>query len=767
MNFWRRSVARVEKSYMDHVRGVRRTLLWAFFAPLGWANRGVVAILDFCYRHGLRRVQEPPLPVVSVGNLSYGGTNKTPFVEMLCREMRARGVKVGIVSRGYGGSRKGRTGDEGVLILRRGEGDRAEAGDEPLLLSSRLPDVPVAVARDRALGVRALRAEGAELVVADDAFQHRRMLRDVDVVLVDASCPFGNGGLLPYGTLREPVSALARSHLTVLTKVEQAAPESLDTLRRTVELFVPEDRVFCARLAVQGWSLWDGESLFPAAPAGEGLDVQGVRVFAFSAIGNPESFARSLRAEGVEVAGERRFKDHHRYDEAELAALSLRAIEVGAEFLSCTEKDLYNLPPSWRPPLPLLVPRVETVLEDEERFFRALTALLRPRLVVASNGHGEDAIGALLAEKLRRSFPEADVTAFPLVGRGDAYRTEGFSVSSTPSVTPSGGVLKYHLRDLWADLRAGLLRHIHSQLGAWRRLAGTVRTPVCVGDVYLLLHTLWGCGTAPLFVATAKTVYLSGHWRLERSLIRRGARCVWTRDPESADQLRRSGATVRFEGSPIMDLLGDAPTTQPPEPPASGETVRVLLLPGSRLRAYSDAGLLLGAAELLASRRPCSFLMVLAPTLELGQLAASCPGWVLEGEDETVSAALTKGDVRVELSLAPVSEAAVGSKLLLGLGGTANQLCAGLGIPVVSIDEKGKRVQKKLLEDAELLVEPTPEALADCAASVLDDPENFSRMSAAGLRRMGGRGALDGVVAYAESELGWGERCSVFRRLSS
>ena len=120
----------------------------------------------------------------------------------------------------------------------------------------------------------------------------------------------------------------------------------------------------------------------------------------------------------------------------------------------------------------------------------------------------------------------------------------------------------------------------------------------------------------------------------------------------------------------------------------------------------------------------------------------------------------------MELSRETVADAARGAELLIGLGGTANQLCAGLGIPVVSIDEKGKRVQKKLLEDAELLVEATPEALADCALEVLDDPDLFRRMSAAGVRRMGGRGALDAVVAYAASELGWADRCDLARKLA-
>ena len=138
------------RSYMAYVRGERPSPLWSLLTPAAWLTCGVVALRDIFYRHGLRRRSEPPLPLVSVGNLSYGGTNKTPFVEMLARELEARGVRPGIVSRGYSG------GQNGVLILRGGVGERGAAGDEPLLLSRRLPHVPVAVARRRIDGVRAL-----------------------------------------------------------------------------------------------------------------------------------------------------------------------------------------------------------------------------------------------------------------------------------------------------------------------------------------------------------------------------------------------------------------------------------------------------------------------------------------------------------------------------------------------------------------------------------------------------------------------------------
>jgi tetraacyldisaccharide 4'-kinase len=740
-------------------------LLWVFLIPAAWGVSLWTQMMDFFYRHGLKRASEPPIPVISVGNLTYGGTNKTPFVEMLCRTLQTRGISVGIVSRGYGGNNSDVRVIEGSRI-EGVEADRHSVGDEPLLLSARLPDIPVAVSRSRMKGLKELKRRGVRLAVADDAFQHRRVVRDVDIVLIDAACAFGSRRLIPAGILRESPSALRRSHIVVVTKIEQADAPTLSALRQELAEFVPEERVFSARLEVVDWVLCVAHGFRPFDGS-----VRGRRLVAFSAIGNPDSFIRSLEREGAQVVGERHFRDHHVYSQEDMEALYDQRIACKADFLTCTEKDVYNLPSSWwktsQEASFLLVPRVATVLEDSARFAGVMVEHLRPRIVVASNGYGEDAIGVLLAEKLRGTFPGAEVLAFPLVGGGEPYRSHGFPVASTPSVTPSGGVLKYRLRDLWGDIRAGLFGHIRDQQRAWHNLAYKTRTPLCVGDVYLLLHTLWGQGIAPLFVATAKTVYLSGHWKLERFIIRRHCRRTWTRDRDSADQLTASGADAAYSGNPIMDLLRDAPDLS--DSPfftifAASPKPKVLLLPGSRARAYDDVKLLLGAVECLQASISCDYLMVSAPTLSLARLVEACEGWQLDKKGTRVSC-LTKNGTVIALHRGDVSTAAVGANLLLGLGGTANQLCAGMGIPVVSIDEKGKRVQKKLLEDAEILVEPKPSALADCALKILTTPELYKKMASAGRARMGEPGALDDVVRYAAEELGWNVRCEVYTTL--
>jgi tetraacyldisaccharide 4'-kinase len=297
------------------------------------------------------------------------------------------------IDRGYGG----RTSEP--VVIKGTSSEREIVGDEPLLLASRLPHVPVAVSRDRLKDVEALQKHNVELIVADDAFQHRRLGRDVDIVLVDACCPFGNGRLVPAGILREPPKAIQRAHIVVITKADQVSEDELRSLLQKLLQYIPADRLFTSRLELRCWSLWDG-----SWQDMEDFTVKSLPVVAFSAIGSPESFRRTLDQAGLRVLREQRFKDHHRFDLRDMERLAALKEELGARYLVCTEKDVYNLP---KEPLisPLLVPIISTVIDEEDRFWSIVAEKLRPRLVVASNGYGEDAMGALLAQKVKKRFP--------------------------------------------------------------------------------------------------------------------------------------------------------------------------------------------------------------------------------------------------------------------------------------------------------------------------------------------------------------------------
>ena len=767
----RSSVGVALGSYLSFARGETRFSPWILVYPFGLIARMVVAGRNFAFDHGLIRSEEPPLPVVSVGNITLGGTNKTPFVEMLCRMFQEAGVTPGIISRGYGG----RTVEPVVITAEEISAGAASektlsryrdlVGDEPLLLASRLPGVSVAVSKDRLRDVDVLSERNVQLIVADDAFQHRRMGRDADIVLVDACCPFGNGWIAPAGILREAPSVLARASAVVVTKSDQVEPERLERLVGELSRFVPKERLFFSRISLLNWRRWNGGW---KDAAGERPD----SVLAFSAIGSPESFRRSLEAGGVDILKEHRFKDHYRYRMEDMAALEASLEECGASCMVCTEKDVYNLPQEWRPTRDILVPFISTVLDEEARFRECLLEALRPRMVVASNGYGEDSMGVLLARKLKERFPSASVSAFPIVGRGEHYMKEGIPIDSVPSDSPSGGVIKYRFADLWRDLRSGLLRSIARQMGAWKLLRGRIRTPLCVGDVYLLLHALFGQGQLPVLIATAKTVYLSGHWRLERFLIKRRSRMAWTRDRDTAEELRRSGVQARFDGNPIMDITCD--NTIEPVSWGSENAPRILLLPGSRRRAYDDLVLLLQAVERIHAMlsEGASYLMVVAPTLDTEKLLKACERVPATEEGQWTSfggehaPGVRKGTCEIRFFFGPLPAVAGRAHLLVGLGGTANQVCAGMGVPVVSIEEKGKFVQKKLLGDSEVLVPPQPQALAEAAVRILSDEPLRLRMAAEGMARLGGPGALDKVVEYAASRMGWDLRVRLYETLA-
>ncbi|MGI6075910.1 MAG: tetraacyldisaccharide 4'-kinase [Pyramidobacter sp.] len=731
------------KSYLSFTRGESKLSPWMVLVPFGWLGELVVRAGRFCYDHGLFISEEMPLPVISVGNITTGGTNKTPFVEYVARHFCRCGLRPGIISRGYGGKTS-----RPVVILG-GNADRTVVSDEPLLLSGRLPDIPIAVSRDRCADIEALRKYNLDVVIADDAFQHRKMARDLDIVLVDAICPFGNGRMIPGGTLREAPDALSRAHVVVISKADQTTPEKLDALKKQIGRWVPCERIFCSRLGPAEWHRWDGRRFVPVG------EIHGAKLAVFSGIGNPKSFYRTVKECGNELRSVFEFKDHHCYNSEELARVETGARTSGCEALCCTEKDIYNLPPGYVPEVPLYVPRISTRIDEERRFWKTVTELLRPHLIVASNGYGEDAMGVKLTSKLRGAFPSAVIGAFPLVGKGTPYEEEGVDIVPPLSASPTGGIIKYHFRDLLRELRAGLLGHVLDQLRCWKKIRIRCRTVLCVGDAYLLCNTVWGQGRKALLIATAKTQFISGHWRLESFLFRWGAKKVWTRDEATARELRKNGVNAVFEGNPIMDLLSDGETKKT----LWGRGRRILVLPGSRNRAYKDLNLLLEALTLIAEKCQLSAVMVAAPSIDVDQLARSAIGWDFDGSF------LSHGSLKLRLLRGDAAEAARGAELLLGLAGTANQVCAGMGIPVLSIREKGKFVQKKLLGDSELLVDAVPESLAEAALQLFNDPPKLVAMGEAGKKRLGQSGALDAVIGFAAQELGWKKKCDLYDRL--
>lgn len=277
----------------------RASLLW----PLAWLYGALMRARRRAYVSGWLRTQRAGKPVVVVGNLTVGGTGKTPLTIWLARELSARGLRVGIVSRGYGG--RG-AGPQEV----RPDSDWRQVGDEPLLIA-RHTGCATVVAKDRVAGARALAAGGADLILADDGLQHLRLGRECEIVVVDGARGLGNGHLLPAGPLREPLAALPAPDAVVVNGVAEHG--SLAAALAGYAALRPAGPPLGMRLVPQKALRLDGQGTpRPLREFGGGA------VHAVAGIGNPARFFRELRVEGIEVI-EHAFPDHHRFTARELA----------------------------------------------------------------------------------------------------------------------------------------------------------------------------------------------------------------------------------------------------------------------------------------------------------------------------------------------------------------------------------------------------------------------------------------------------------------
>lgn len=288
------------------------------------------------YRIGLLRSVKLPCPVISVGNITAGGTGKTPLVEYLARWFARKNFRTVILARGYG-----RSG--------------ASRDDEDLISEMELENVVRLAGPDRVvLARKALEAYRADIIILDDGFQHYRIQRTLDVVTVDATNPFAGGHLLPRGLLRERPSALRRADVVVLTRTDQASPGALDALRERIG---PAAEAVHRPVHVR--SLWNRKQ--------QGLEwLRGRPIYAFCGLGNPEAFRRTLESLGAHVVKFRAFPDHHPYAPGDLLRMNAEAEEFMAEALVTSEKDAARVSAgSFELPLAALRIEIELVRGEE------------------------------------------------------------------------------------------------------------------------------------------------------------------------------------------------------------------------------------------------------------------------------------------------------------------------------------------------------------------------------------------------------------------
>lgn len=335
-SFLHRLISNPEESRFQKILLAPLSLLAILY---GW----VVGIRIFLYRKGIFRTRSLPCKVISVGNITLGGTGKTPFVILLTEMIRDKGYRTAVLSRGYKGEYTGPFGvvSDGEKTLL----DAAQAGDEPYLLAQKLKGVPILVGKKRWVsGEFARERFNSQAIILDDGFQHLGLKRDINVLLLDSQNPFGNGKLFPRGELREPLSQMARADAVVLTKAQEG--DNINNLGKRLGNFPKGVPIFRTSYKPREIRVWGEEEGREASILG------GRKVLAFAGLARPSSFQKTLSSLGAEVLKFEVFPDHHPYGPGDLERLFREAIRSGAEAVITTEKDMARVRFTFAPSLP-------------------------------------------------------------------------------------------------------------------------------------------------------------------------------------------------------------------------------------------------------------------------------------------------------------------------------------------------------------------------------------------------------------------------------
>ncbi len=325
-------------------RGLLRVVETPYAWAMRWRNRR--------YDRGKAASFRVDVPVICVGNLTLGGTGKTPTVEWVARWFRRRGIRVTLVSRGYKAT----------------DGAR---NDESLELEQKLPDVPHLQNVDRVEAARtAIEEFEAQLILLDDGFQHRRLQRDLDIVLIDALEPFGFDHVFPRGTLREPLSGLKRAQVVILSRADLCTPEERERIWQRVRRYAPH--------AAQVEAAHRPLELLNFSRQTQPLEtLAGQPLLAFCGIGNPEGFRRTLGGLNYNVQAWRAFPDHHNYTRDDIESLANEARAAGVAGLVCTHKDLVKIGMDSLGGLPLWAVRIGLeILQGEDALNAALEKIV-------------------------------------------------------------------------------------------------------------------------------------------------------------------------------------------------------------------------------------------------------------------------------------------------------------------------------------------------------------------------------------------------------
>lgn len=285
------------------VKGILRFLSWGYLFA--------IKIVDWAYFYGIRRVHKVDIPVISVGNITLGGTGKTPFSIFLAEYFLSVNKLPAILTRGYG-------------------------RDECRMITDEVPNVPVFVGQDRLKSAESARLSKRDVLILDDAFQHRRIAREINILLLDASSIFGNGRLFPRGILREPASSCRRADLFVVTKADAVKEDKKKEIIKDLNDLAPGKDIVFARHKVSFFSDVTGAAYAPEA-------FRAKRVVLASGIADPDYFAFLVESSGAVIAGRHDFSDHYQYSNKDIAHLAAEAAKVKAEGIIMTKKDFIKI----------------------------------------------------------------------------------------------------------------------------------------------------------------------------------------------------------------------------------------------------------------------------------------------------------------------------------------------------------------------------------------------------------------------------------------
>ncbi|MEK6776618.1 MAG: tetraacyldisaccharide 4'-kinase [bacterium] len=342
-------------------------LLGMILIPLSLVYQLVMAVRSFLYAYGLIASRRLVRPVISVGNLTAGGTGKTPLVIKIVQHLTLQGLGFAVLSRGYKGKSTQAVNTVSDLAgIRLGA---RESGDEPYLMAGKLPGTPVLVGKDRfALGNEAILRFDPDCLILDDGFQHLSLSRECNILLLDGEFPFGNGLCLPSGSLREGASAIRRADLIAVTG------EPSEAVLSRIRSLAPGVPLHIVRFTASGLRRLPSYEVEPLSM------LQGKRVMAFAGIARPERFFRSIEGAGAELVHRRSFPDHYPYSSEEAASLFSDGLEHKVDCLITTEKDAVRFPEVPQE-LPLFALVLSVELHDPDGFFgevRRCLSLAKP-----------------------------------------------------------------------------------------------------------------------------------------------------------------------------------------------------------------------------------------------------------------------------------------------------------------------------------------------------------------------------------------------------